>query len=311
LLCYVNFIIIVVFFFVFKYQNIDKSNLYRLFILFMFVLSFIPFFKKETAIQEDLIKRVSGLADVNTFCKFSSIALFLNLNNNLFKSMFKSLITLVLVIATLLTFSKMGVILLFIIFLPYYKMLLNIRFFIPFIILLFISSFFLNKIVSKDMEIGQFIVNRILPETPSAKENSLMNSLSSNRTDIWERALIQWAQLPSTIAFGQGIGTIGVRNEIIFGDSTVMHNSIFDLFLETGVIGVCLYLLYLFFLLYKKNTILILTVFIPLLFLSEPFRFDMFLIFVIVDSYVSNDKSLDSVLKSKVRTTKKYTSELT
>jgi O-antigen ligase len=292
---YINLIIIIIFFFLNKQQPINRNNLFRLFILSVFILSFIPFFKEKEIPSNEVIDRISGLADVNTFCKFSALAIYLNINHNYFKYTLKLIITIVLIIATLLTFSKMGVILLIVVFLPHYKNIFKIKVLLPVIITFFVIGLMVREVENRNIDLKSFIENRILPER---NDNSTINRLSSDRTYIWKSSLSYWTKFPSTFVFGQGIGTMSTRNIIVFGEDKAIHNTVLELFLEIGLLGMILYLIFLLILLKNVNWTLKLIVLIPLLFLSGPFRYDMFLVFVLIEFY--KDKQVMKNIENKL-----------
>lgn len=276
----INFILILFFFIISKQQKINLNNFFKFFILFTFSLFFLSFLKDQTDLAEEAINRLSGLADVNTFCKFSSLALYFNLEKNFFKPFIRMIISISLVFATILTFSKMGFILLLIVLLSQKINLFKIKFVIPIIISLVIGYLSLKNIESRDIDFLSFLENRILPERSDSR---IINRLSSDRAYIWENSLLYWGQYPSTFIFGQGLGTISLRNNLVFGHNKSIHNTLIELFLELGLVGVILYIIFLKALLKKSTLTLKLLVLIPLFFLSGPFRYDMFLVFVIIN----------------------------
>ncbi|WP_173915247.1 O-antigen ligase [Halobacillus sp. Marseille-Q1614] len=192
-------------------------------------------------------------------------------------------------ITSVLTFSRGGLLILMVIFMVYFflnKPANQWRLFLS-------TSFFLGLIVM----VGQAMSFRVMDILQNRFED-FSNDGGSGRFELWGRA---WEFFLSNPLFGIGASNFADYNAFHYGDDLVVHNTFLEVLTESGIIGLFVYGLFVFTVLYQifqakfhqKHPFLFLTFLgcmFQMMFLSLIVN-DMFLLFLaVLSTYFSYER---------------------
>jgi O-antigen ligase len=195
-------------------------------------------------------------------------------------------------ITSILTFSRGGLLILLVIFMVYFflnKPANQWR--------LFLSTCFFLSIAGVVSYILGFRVLDILQN----RFQDFSNDGGSGRIELWGRA---WDFFTSNPLFGIGASNFADYNAFEYGDELVVHNTFLEILTESGLIGLLIYVLFVFTVLFQifkanfhmRHPFLFLTFLgfiFQMMFLSLIFN-DMFLLFLaILSTYCSYGREID------------------